>query len=102
MNSFVCPLCGSDNISPMEHDYKTEYPFWIVLVVVFLLIGGLVALFLFLQLHPVIMILLVVAVVSKILEMSGKSRKKAREIEYLCISCNSRFIRTESREDDPP
>lgn len=101
MNSQVCPLCGSDNISPMEHDYKTEYPFWIVLIVVFLLIGGLVALVLFLQLHPVIMILLVVAVVSKFLEMSGKSRKKAREVEYLCMSCDSRFIRTEIPDDSP-
>ena len=85
----------------MEHDYKTEYPFWIVLIVVFLLIGGLVALVLFLQLHPVIMILLVVAVVSKFLEMSGKSRKKAREVEYLCMSCDSRFIRTEIPDDSP-
>ena len=75
MNPPVFPLCGSDNISPMEHGYKNEYPLF--------------------------MILLVVAVVSKFLEMSSKSRKKAREVEYLCMSYGSRFIRTESQDDSP-
>ena len=90
-----CPRCGSDNVSPAERDYTQDYPFWIVLVVVFVLIAGAFLLFLFLQLHPVIMILVAVAAISWLLDTGKKRRQKTRmtTTEYICLSCDRRFER---------
>jgi hypothetical protein len=86
-----CPYCGSQNISPAERAYTHDYPFWIALVAVFVLIGGAFLLFLFLQLHPVILILLLVAAVSWLLDTGNRRRKKAKKTEYICLSCDKRF-----------
>jgi len=95
-----CPSCGSENISPVEQEYKGDYPFWIVLVVVFSLIGVLLLFFFILQLHPVIIILVLVAVVSKLLDTRKRHKRKIQKIEYICLQCDQRFVgkRTESTE----
>ena len=88
-----CPHCGSEDVSPAEREYTTDYPFWVVLGVVFLLIGILLLLFFLLQLHPIIIILILVAVVSKLLDTRSRSRRKPQKIEYICLKCDRRFIR---------
>jgi uncharacterized membrane protein len=95
-----CPFCGSENISPAEYEYAKDYPFWIVLVIVFSLIVVLLLLFFVLQLHPVIVILILVAVVSKLLDTRKRHKSKIQRIEYICLQCDQRFIgkRTDSRE----
>jgi len=95
-----CPFCGSENISPAEYEYSKDYPFWIVLVIVFSLIVVLLLLFFLLQLHPVIVILILVAVVSKLLDTRKRHKRKIQKIQYICLQCNQRFVgkRTESTE----
>jgi uncharacterized membrane protein len=95
-----CPICGSQNISPAEHEYAKDYPFWIVLVIVFSLIAVLLLLFFLLQLHPVIVILILVAVVSKLLDTRKRHKRKIQKIQYICLQCDQRFVgkRTESTE----
>ncbi len=95
-----CPFCGSENISPAEHEFTKDYPFWIVLAIVFSLIVVLLLLFFLLQLHPVILILILVAVVSKLLDTRKRHKRKKQKIEYICLQCDQRFIREkyESRE----
>jgi hypothetical protein len=88
-----CPHCGSEEVSPAERDYITDYPFWTVLVAVFLLIGVMLVLFFFLQLHPVIIILILVAVVTKLLDTKNRAKRKSRRIEYICLECEQRFTR---------
>ncbi len=88
-----CPYCGSDDTSPAEREYASDYPFWIVIVIVFFLIGILLLLFFLLQLHPIIIILILVAVISKLLDTRSRSRRKSRKIEYICLTCDRRFIR---------
>ncbi len=87
-----CPSCGSKNISPVEQEYKADYPFWIVLAVAFSLIGILLLLFFILQLHPVIIILVLVAVVSKLLDTRKRRKRKIQNIEYICLKCDHRFF----------
>ena len=89
-----CPHCRSENISPAESEFKAEYPFWTALVVVLLLIGVLLVLFIFLQLHPVIMILLLIAVVSRLLDKRSHPKKSIKKVEYVCLDCDHRFVRT--------
>ena len=91
-----CPYCGSENTSPAEREFTTDYPFWMVLLVVFFLIGVMLLLFFFLQLHPVIMILILVAVITKLLDTRSRARRKIQKIEYICLSCDRRFIRRKS------
>lgn len=88
-----CPTCGSENISPVEQEYKADYPFWIVLAVAFSLIGVLLLLFFILQLHPVIIILVLVAVVSKLLDTRNRRKKKMQKTKYICLKCDRRFVR---------
>lgn len=89
-----CPRCRSENISPAESEFRTEYPFWTALAVVLLLIGVLLVLFIFLQLHPVIMILLLIAVVSRLLDKHSHPKKSIKKTEYVCLDCDHRFVRT--------
>ena len=91
-----CPYCGSENTSPAEREYTTDYPFWMVLVAVFFLIGVMLLLFFFLQLHPVIMILILVAVITKLLDTRSRTRRKTQKIEYICLSCDRRFTQRKS------
>ena len=86
-----CPHCGSEDISQAEREYTRDYPFWMVLVAVFFLIGGAFLLFLFLQLHPVILILILVAAVSWLLDTGKRRRRKILKTEYICLSCDRRF-----------
>ncbi len=95
MEKIACPRCGSENVTPAEREYKDEDSFWTVLIAVFFLFVAFFLLFFFLQLHPVIMILLGVAAVSRLLHMKSSSRKKQTKIEYICLECNHRFTRTE-------
>jgi uncharacterized membrane protein len=88
----ICPYCGSVEISPAEREYTTDYPFWVVIGVVFLLIGILLLLFFLLQLHPVILILILVAVVSKLLDTRSRSRRKSQKVEFICLKCDQRFL----------
>lgn len=91
-----CPYCGSENVSPAEREYTTDYPFWTVLAGVFFLIGIMLLLFFFLQLHPVILILILVAVLSKLLERRSRVKRRTQKVEYICLSCERRFIRRKS------
>jgi hypothetical protein len=86
-----CPHCGSEEVSPAERDYTQDYPFWIVLLAVIVLIGGAFLLFLFLQLHPVILVLISVAAISWLLDTGNKRRKRIHTTEYICLSCDRRF-----------
>lgn len=86
-----CPHCGSEDISQAEREYTRDYPFWMVLVAVFFLIGGAFLLFLFLQLHPVILILILVAAISWLLDTGNRRRRKIQKTEYICLSCDRRF-----------
>ncbi|MFW6160436.1 MAG: hypothetical protein ACOC57_04770 [Acidobacteriota bacterium] len=85
-----CPRCGSDNISPAERDYQSDYPFAIVLAVAFLLLGGALAAFFLLQLHPVILILVILAVAGRLLKERPR-RPKERVEEYICLDCRKRW-----------
>jgi hypothetical protein len=62
-------------------------------VVVFVLIGGGFLLFLFLQLHPVILILIAVAAISWLLDSGKRRKQKIHTTEYICLSCDRRFKR---------
>jgi hypothetical protein len=86
-----CPRCGSRNIAPAEREFKTDYPFWIVLVVALALLCTAVAVFLLLQLHPVILILVVIAIVSALLDTKSRRKKKAEKREFICLDCEKRF-----------
>ena len=86
-----CPRCGSEDISPAEREYTRDYPFWIVLATVFILMGGAFLLFLFLQLHPVILILISVAAISWLLDTGNRRRQKIQMTEYICLRCDQRF-----------
>ena len=85
-----CPRCASDNTSPAERRFISDYPFWMVLVFVLGLLVFLFAVFLLLQLHPVILILVVVAVISRLIRGRGESKKTEKK-EYLCLDCQKRF-----------
>ena len=89
-----CPRCRTENISPAESEFKAEYPFWTALAAVLLLIGVLLFLFIFLQHHPVIMILLLIAIVSRLLDKRSHPKKNIKKVEYVCLDCNHRFVRT--------
>ncbi|MFP4082873.1 MAG: hypothetical protein ACLFVG_08980 [Candidatus Aminicenantes bacterium] len=95
-----CPFCGSENTSPAEREYTTDYSIWTVLVAVFFLIGIMLVLFFFLQLHPIILILILVAVVTKLLEKRSRSKRKIQKIEYLCLDCDRRFTRRKSLSEE--
>jgi uncharacterized membrane protein len=95
-----CPFCGSENISPAEYEYTRDYPFWVVLVVIFSLIAVLFLLFFLLQLHPVILILILVAVVSKLLNTRKHHKRRIQKLEYICLQCNQRFVRKRNKSMD--
>jgi hypothetical protein len=92
MKENICPVCGSDNVSPAEREYTSDFSIWTVFLAVFLLLSLAFVLFFFLQLHPVIILLLAIAAVSKLLETSSR-KKKTRKIEYICLDCKKRFIK---------
>jgi hypothetical protein len=87
----TCPYCGSEDTSPAEREYTREYPFWVALATVFVLVGGAFLLFIFLQLHPVILILILVAAISWLLDTGNRRRQKTKKTEYICLSCDRRF-----------
>jgi hypothetical protein len=87
----TCPYCGSEDTSPAEREYTREYPFWVALAAVFVLVGGAFLLFIFLQLHPVILILILVAAISWLLDTGNRRRQKTKKTEYICLSCDRRF-----------
>lgn len=87
----TCPRCGSDNISKAEREYKSDYSFGIVLAVAFVILAGALTAFFLLQLHPVILILVVLAVAGKILKSNPGRRPKESEDEYICLDCRKRW-----------
>jgi hypothetical protein len=91
--NMTCPQCGSEDISPAERDYAHDYPFWIALVAAFSLIGVAFLLFFLLQLHPVILILILVAVITKLLDVGNRRRRRVQKTEYICLKCEKRFKR---------
>jgi len=95
MSNKICPKCHSDNIAPLEHEYKTEYPFWMVFIAAFFFLAILFLLFFLLQLHPIIIILVAIAVVSKLLSLKRGRKKTAKKIEYICLDCDYRFTMKE-------
>ncbi|MEA3421575.1 MAG: hypothetical protein U9Q97_07870 [Acidobacteriota bacterium] len=86
-----CPYCGSDNIASAEQEFKTDYPFWIVLVAVFLLLGVAGTVFILLQLHPVILILVLIAIATALLNTKSHRKKRAKKNEFICLDCEKRF-----------
>jgi len=95
----TCPHCHSRNTAPAEREYKTDYPFWLALVVVFILIGAGLALFFLLQFHPVILILIIVAIVTKLLDTTVRKNRIRKKVEYICLDCNQRFTTYEKSQD---
>ncbi|MBS3818343.1 hypothetical protein KGY73_02400 [bacterium] len=91
MQQKTCPHCGSDNILPVEREYKTDYPLTIVIISVFFLIGAGFLLFFLLQLNSIILILILIGLTAKLLEKKSHSRKKIIDKEYLCLQCDRRF-----------
>lgn len=98
MSGLICPHCGSDDIAQAEQEYTHDYPFWMVLAAVFILLAIAFLLFFLLQLHPVLLILILIAAVSKLLDAGNKRRQKSRQIQYICLTCEKRFSR---RKKDP-
>lgn len=94
MSRLVCPYCGSKDVSLAEREYARDYPFWMVLAAVFLLMGVAFLLFFLLQLHPVILILILVAAISKLLDAGKERKRKSLEAEYICLKCDRRFTRS--------
>jgi hypothetical protein len=91
MSEIRCPVCRSDNVRPAERDFKTDYSILTALAAVFFLLI-LLALFLFvIHLHPVIIILLVIALVTRGLEWLRKPGEKKERVEMLCLNCKFRF-----------
>jgi len=86
-----CPYCGSDNIASAEQEFKTDYPFWIVLIAVFLLLGAAGAAFILLQLHPIILILVLIAIATALLNTKSHRKKRAKKNEFICLDCEKRF-----------
>lgn len=87
----ACPYCHSQNTAPAERENTSDYPFWVALAVVFILIAAALALFFLLQLHPVILILCLIAIVSKFLNVTARKRKRRKKVEYICLECDQRF-----------
>jgi len=87
----TCPYCHSKNTALAEREYKADYPFWMALAVVFVLISVALALFFLLQLHPIILILTLVAIVTKFLDTSTRRKRRREEVEYICLNCDRRF-----------
>jgi len=87
-----CPYCGSDNIASAEQEFKTDYPLWIILVALFLLLGVAGTIFILLQLHPVILILVLIAIATALLNTKSHRKKSAKKNEFICLDCekNSR------------
>lgn len=91
MKEILCPVCRSENIRPSEREFKTEYSFLTVLAAVFFLICILCVLFFVIQLHPVIIILLGIALVTKGLEWLRRPAGKTEHVEMICLHCRHRF-----------
>lgn len=94
----TCPYCNSKNTAPAEREYKTDLTLWLVLAVAFILIGAALALFFLLQLHPIILILTLVAIVTKLLDTASR-KKRRKKVEYICLDCNRRFTIFEKSQD---
>jgi hypothetical protein len=94
-----CPHCHSRNTAPAEREYKTDYPFWMALADVFMLIGAGLALFFLLQLNPVILILIIVAIVTKFLDTTVRRSRRRKKVEYICLDCEKRFTTYEKSRD---
>ncbi|UCC40496.1 MAG: hypothetical protein JSV96_03355 [Candidatus Aminicenantes bacterium] len=95
----TCPHCHSKNTAPAEREYKTDYPFWLALAVVFILIGIALALFFLLQLHPVILILTLVAIVTKLLDTANRKKRRRKKVELICLDCDRRFTIFEKNQE---
>lgn len=57
----------------------------------FILIGAGLALFFLLQLHPVILILIIVAIVTKLLDTTVRKSRRRKKVEYICPDCDQRL-----------
>jgi hypothetical protein len=99
MSEIHCPACKSDNISTAEQEFKTEYSFLTVLAAVFFLIIIMGVLFFVIQLHPVIIILLGIALVTKGLGWLRRPSGGTECAEMICLHCRHRFS-VEKRMDD--
>ena len=95
----TCPHCHSKNTAPAEREYNTDYPFWLALAVVFILIGAGLVLFFLLQLHPVILILIIVAIVTKLLDTTVYKKRRRRKVENICLDCDRRFTDYEKNKE---
>jgi len=95
----TCPYCYSKNTTPAERQYKADFTLWLVLAVVFILIGAALALFFLLQLHPIIIILTLVAITTKLLDTATRKRRRKKKVEYICLGCDRRFTIFEKRQD---
>ncbi len=95
----TCPRCLSKNTAPAEREHTTDYPFWLALAVVFILIGVGFVLFFLLQLHPVILILIIMAIVTKLLNTTVQKRRRRKKVEYICLDCDRRFAAYEKNQD---
>lgn len=86
-----CPVCGSSNVAPAEKEFKSDYPLSVALIVVIAFFLLALALFFLLQLHPVILILVSVAVVSWFLKSQLSSPSSPKKIDFICLECDHRF-----------
>jgi len=86
-----CPQCGSLNVAEAEKEFSRDYPFSVVLILVFVLFGLVLFLFFLLQLHPVILILVLVAGISWLLKAHRQSPRKKQKKEFICLDCEHRF-----------
>ena len=99
MEGIQCPVCRSHNVRPAERDFKNEYSFLTVLAAVFFLLLLLFLLFFIVQLHPVIIVLLGIALVTKLLEWLRKPAEKTESPkEWMCMRCKNRFAWGEAEE----
>jgi fatty acid desaturase len=90
MSDLRCPVCSSDNVRPSERDFKSDYSFLTVLAAVFFLILLILLLFFIVHLHPVIIILLGIALVTRMLEWLRHPPRRER-MEMICLQCQHRF-----------
>lgn len=94
-----CPRCGSSNVAEAEQEFTRDYPFSVALIVVFLVFGLALGLFFLLQLHPVILILIVLGSISWLLKTRPHRYRKKPAKELICLDCDHRFkLNTRAKE----
>ena len=91
MSENRCPVCRSDDVRPVEQEFKNDYSFLTVLAAVFFLILILDLSFFVIQLHPIIIILLGIALVTKGLDWLRRPNRTSESEEMICLQCQHRF-----------